>query len=61
MTTATQYETQVARTLPEFRNEALTDFTRPENKSAMEAALKKVKDEFGREHPLERAGLSERF
>ncbi len=52
MTTATQYETQVARTLPEFRNEALTDFTRPENKSAMEAALKKVKDEFGREHPL---------
>ncbi len=52
MTTATQYETQVARTLPEFRNEALTDFTRPENKSAMEAALEKVKDEFGREHPL---------
>ena len=52
MTIATQYETQVARTLPEFRNEALTDFTRPENKSAMEAALEKVKDEFGREHPL---------
>src|SRR4051794_5991419 len=52
MTTATQYETQVARPLTEFKNEALTDFSKPENKSAMEAALKKVKGEFGREFAL---------
>ena len=38
--------------LSEFRNEPLTDFTKPENKSAMEAALKKVREEFGREYPL---------
>jgi 1-pyrroline-5-carboxylate dehydrogenase len=38
--------------LPEFKNEALTDFSKPENKSAMEAALRKVKGEFGREYPL---------
>src|SRR5512144_515126 len=38
--------------LSEFRNEPLTDFSKPEHKAAMEAALKKVKGEFGREHPL---------
>ena len=38
--------------LPEFRNEPLTDFSRPEHKAAMEAALQKVKGEFGREYPL---------
>ncbi|HEY2324177.1 MAG TPA: L-glutamate gamma-semialdehyde dehydrogenase [Thermoanaerobaculia bacterium] len=38
--------------LPEFKNEPLTDFSKPENRSAMEAALAKVKGEFGREHPL---------
>jgi len=38
--------------LSEFRNEALTDFTKPENKAAMEAALQKVKAEFGRDYPL---------
>ncbi len=38
--------------LPEFKNEPLTDFTKAENKSAMEAALQKVKNEFGREYPL---------
>lgn len=36
----------------EFANEPLTDFTRPENRSAMEAALKKVAGELGREYPL---------
>src|SRR5438105_6221701 len=40
------------RTLSEFKNEALTDFSKPENRSAMEAALKKVRAEFGREYPL---------
>lgn len=38
--------------LSEFRNEPLTDFNKPENKSAMEAALQKVKAEFGREYPI---------
>jgi 1-pyrroline-5-carboxylate dehydrogenase len=38
--------------LSEFKNEPLTDFTKPENKSAMEAALQKVRAEFGREYPL---------
>lgn len=36
----------------EFRNEPLTDFSKPENKVAMQAALEKVKGEFGREYPL---------
>ncbi len=39
-------------TLTEFKNEPLTDFSKPENKAAMEAALQKVKAEFGREYPL---------
>jgi 1-pyrroline-5-carboxylate dehydrogenase len=38
--------------LPEFKNEPLTDFSTPQNRAAMEAALAKVKDELGREHPL---------
>ena len=38
--------------LSEFRNEPLTDFSKPENKAAMEAALAKVKGELGREYPL---------
>src|SRR5947208_10713435 len=51
---ATELMTQPAkgRTLPEFRNEALTDFSKPQSRSAMEAALEKVKKEFGREYPL---------
>jgi len=40
------------RKLAEFRNEPLTDFTKPQNRTAMEAALQKVKGEFGREYPL---------
>ncbi|PYQ62118.1 MAG: L-glutamate gamma-semialdehyde dehydrogenase, partial [Acidobacteria bacterium] len=40
------------RTLSEFRNEPLTDFTKPQNRTAMEAALEKVKREFGSEYPL---------
>src|SRR5437870_11392601 len=39
-------------TLSEFKNEPLTDFGKPENKAAMEAALRKVKEEFGRDYPL---------
>jgi 1-pyrroline-5-carboxylate dehydrogenase len=38
--------------LPEFRNEALTDFNQPENSAAMELAIAKVLGEIGKEHPL---------
>ena len=44
------------RTLSEFRNEPLTDFSKPHNRSAMESALEKVKAELGREYPLVIAG-----
>src|ERR671938_1736454 len=36
----------------EFKNEALTDFSKAENAAAMRAALDKVKNELGREYPL---------
>ncbi len=39
-------------TLPEFRNEPLTDFTKPENQTAAKLALAKVSAEVGREHPI---------
>lgn len=38
--------------LPEFKNEALTDFSKPDPRAAMERALQKVKGELGREYPL---------
>ena len=38
--------------LPEFRNEPLTDFSVPAHRSAIEAALAKVRSEFGREYDL---------
>src|SRR5262249_18495236 len=37
---------------PEFANEPFVDFSRPENRAAMEAALKNVAAEFGREYPM---------
>jgi 1-pyrroline-5-carboxylate dehydrogenase len=36
----------------EFVNEPFTDFSKPENRTAMEAALKKIAGELGREYPL---------
>lgn len=36
----------------EFTNEPFTGFSKPENRAAMQAALAKVKSEFGREYPL---------
>jgi 1-pyrroline-5-carboxylate dehydrogenase len=38
--------------LSEFVNEPLTDFSKPENKAAMEEALQTVRAEFGREYPV---------
>ncbi|HXX15162.1 MAG TPA: L-glutamate gamma-semialdehyde dehydrogenase [Candidatus Eremiobacteraceae bacterium] len=36
----------------EFTNEPFIDFSKPENKKKMEAALKKVRGEFAREYPM---------
>jgi hypothetical protein len=36
----------------EFQNEPFVDFSKPENRAAMEAALRQVKGMFGREYPL---------
>jgi 1-pyrroline-5-carboxylate dehydrogenase len=38
--------------LPEFRNEPITDFSVPAHRRSMEAALAKVRSEFGREYDL---------
>jgi 1-pyrroline-5-carboxylate dehydrogenase len=38
--------------LPEFRNEPYADFSLPENRQAMEAALAQVRSEAGKEYPL---------
>ncbi|HEV3253008.1 MAG TPA: L-glutamate gamma-semialdehyde dehydrogenase [Candidatus Acidoferrales bacterium] len=42
--------------LAPFSNEPFTDFSKTENRQAMEAALKKVKGELGREYPLRIGG-----
>jgi 1-pyrroline-5-carboxylate dehydrogenase len=42
----------MSMTLPEFRNEPLTDFNKPEEQAAMNLALAKVSGEVGREHPI---------
>src|SRR5882757_2283685 len=36
----------------EFTNEPFIDFTKAENRTRMQEALKKVKAEFGREYPM---------
>jgi len=38
--------------LPEFTNESLTDFSLPENRKAMEAAIDKVRSELGKRYPI---------
>ncbi|NQT35550.1 L-glutamate gamma-semialdehyde dehydrogenase [bacterium] len=38
--------------LPEFKNEAFTDFSIPENKTAMETALNSVRKELGKRYPV---------
>jgi 1-pyrroline-5-carboxylate dehydrogenase len=42
--------------MSEFTNEAFVDFSKAENRAAMEVALKKVALEFGREYPMYIAG-----
>ena len=38
--------------IPRFKNEPLTDFTKPANRKAMELALAKVRSMFGKEYPI---------
>ncbi len=38
--------------MTEFTNEPFVDFSQPQNRKAMEDALKKVASEFGREYPM---------
>ena len=38
--------------IPAFKNEALTDFSKPANRMAMKQALAKVKSMLGKEHPI---------
>ncbi|MCF7810006.1 L-glutamate gamma-semialdehyde dehydrogenase [bacterium] len=38
--------------LPEFKNTPFTDFSKPENRKAMEDALAKVKSELGKRYPV---------
>lgn len=43
---------QTQRVLDEFKNEPFTDFSKPENAQAMEAAIAKIRSELGREYPV---------
>src|SRR5438093_544318 len=56
---------QTQRTLDEFRNEPLTDFSKPENAEAMRTAIEKVRGELGREYPIvignEKISLESKF
>ena len=36
----------------EFRNEPFTDFSKPENRTAMQAAIDKVRSQLGREYDI---------
>ena len=38
--------------MSEFTNEPFVDFSRPENKRAMEAALKRVQGQFRSKYPM---------
>ncbi|MDP8228927.1 MAG: aldehyde dehydrogenase family protein, partial [Candidatus Electryoneaceae bacterium] len=38
--------------LPEFCNEPFTDFSLPENRTAMKAAIEKVRSELGKKYPI---------
>ena len=42
--------------IPKFKNEALTDFSKPANRKAMEKALAGVRSKFGTEYPIIIAG-----
>ncbi len=43
---------QAAHAVPEFRNEPFTDFSKPEERQKMQAAVEQVRAQLGREYPL---------
>lgn len=43
-------------TIADFRNEALTDFSKPENRAAIDAGIAQVKSQLGHDHPLRIGG-----
>src|SRR5262249_17397076 len=45
-------QTESLPALAPFRNEPVTDFTRPDNREAMTKALKQVRGQFGQSHGL---------
>ena len=49
---AKMIESMASRAKTPFKNEALTDFTRPENRQAQGEALEQVKSELGQTYPL---------
>src|SRR5260370_9867967 len=49
---AKMIESVASRAKTPFKNEALTDFTRPENRKAQGEALEQVKSELGQTYPL---------
>jgi 1-pyrroline-5-carboxylate dehydrogenase len=49
---AKMIESAASRARTPFKNSPLTDFTKPENRQAQEAALEQVKSELGQTYPL---------
>lgn len=49
---AKMIESVASRAKTPFKNEALTDFTTPENRQAQGEALEQVKSELGQTYPL---------
>src|SRR5699024_11552827 len=47
-----KYTTMKKQKVVPYSHEPFTDFTIPENKKALEDAIKKVESELGKEHPL---------
>ena len=45
-------EATKASSVGEFRNEPLTDFSQPDNRRAMAAAIEKVRSQLGREYDI---------
>jgi 1-pyrroline-5-carboxylate dehydrogenase len=50
------HRAEASLSLPEFRNESYTDFSQPENRARMQAAIEKVRGQLGREYRLLIAG-----
>ena len=57
--------TATLASLPEFKNEPFTDFSKPENRAAMQQAIEHVRSQLGREYEIiiggERVRTSDKF